>query len=140
MTVETPPIPPRLPEPAARRDAPRQEPQEPERPPRFAASLLRLGSSMLSAASSRAELAAMELDELRGQLLGALVASLVAVLLVLAAFGSLSAWVVVMLWPHWGGGALVALAALYGVIGAGLLFRVRAQSRREPPFLEATLG
>ncbi|GAP36045.1 phage holin family protein [Piscinibacter sakaiensis] len=102
-------------------------------------SLRRTGGSLLALLQTRAELAALELGEAGGRVLGALLLGLLGLMLVGFALLGLSAAVVLAAWPHWGLGALLAVAAVDLAIGLALLAGMRARLRAMPPLLDDSL-
>jgi uncharacterized membrane protein YqjE len=104
------------------------------------AGLTGIGKNTVGLLLSRVELAALELGELRGNLIR---------LLVIAAFGILAAWfalafwtglVVVLAWDSWGWKILLLIAALFTVLALGLLLYVRTMLSEGKLSLPATMA
>jgi uncharacterized membrane protein YqjE len=102
-------------------------------------SLRRLGASTSKLLLSRAEFAALELAEARGQLLRWLAMALLATSLLVLALIAASALFVVLLWPLIGWVALLLVVIAYA-LGALLIgVRLRREVTQAPPPLSETL-
>ncbi|HVN36268.1 MAG TPA: phage holin family protein [Casimicrobiaceae bacterium] len=96
-----------------------------------------LGGAILGLLHTRLELAAVELDELRGRSIERLVFVLVAVLALSFAVLGASALVVVAFWDTNRIAALSIVILVYVAIGLFALWRLAARSRTDrPPFAE----
>ena len=96
-----------------------------------------LGGAILALLHTRLELAAVELDELRGRSIERLVLVLVAVLALAFAVLGASALVVVAFWDTNRIAALTIVILVYVAIGLFALWRLAARSKTErPPFAE----
>lgn len=100
----------------------------------------RVGSSVFGMLQNRLELASIELGEARERLVFTLVASVAAVLLLGGAVVALTAWVAAAAWATTGPAVLGWIALGYGAAGVGLLLRLRAKLRSDPPLLADTLA
>ena len=96
-----------------------------------------LGGAILGLLHTRLELAAAELDELRGRSIERLVFVLVAVLALSFAVLGASALVVVAFWDTNRIAALSIVILVYVAVGLFALWRLAARSRTDrPPFAE----
>jgi uncharacterized membrane protein YqjE len=102
--------------------------------------LARLAGRVTETLQMRLELASLELVDARNRLVLTLVASLAAVLLLGGALLALTAWLAVALWPTLGAAVLGWIALVYALSGAGVIWRLRAQLRGDPPLLADTLA
>jgi uncharacterized membrane protein YqjE len=102
--------------------------------------LSRLTGHLFGMVQSRLELASLELNEARAQLVLMLIASFAAVLLFGGAVAALSAWVAVVLWPTLGHTVLGWIALAYMLAGGGVVWWLRARLRNDPPLLADTLA
>jgi uncharacterized membrane protein YqjE len=102
--------------------------------------VVRVAGDVFGMVQHRIELASLELSEAGGRLITTIVAGLGAVLLLLGALGTLSAWVAVALWDSVGSAVLGWLALAYGVVAVGLIAWLRAQLRNAPTPLAETLA
>ena len=98
------------------------------------------GGSLIGLLQNRLELASLELDEARENLVLTLVAALAAALLLAGAVIALSAWIAVALWPVIGHAVLGWIALVYALAGIGVVAWLRRQLKRAPPFLGNTLA
>ncbi len=100
----------------------------------------RVGGSLIGLLQNRLELASLELDEARENLVLTLVAALAAALLLAGAVIALSAWIAVVLWPVLGHAVLGWIALVYALAGGGLVAWLRRRLKRAPPLLGDTLA
>lgn len=99
----------------------------------------RVGGSLIGLLQNRLELASLELDEARENLVLTLVAALAAGLLLAGAVIALSAWIAFALWPLFGQAVLGWIALVYALAGIGLIGWMRNRLKRAPPLLGDTL-
>jgi uncharacterized membrane protein YqjE len=104
------------------------------------AGLAGLSKNMLGLLISRIELASLELGEIRSNL---------ARLVMTAALGAIAAWfavacwtalAVVIAWESWGWKILLLLAALYTLLGIGILLYAKSMLREDRLSMPATLA
>jgi uncharacterized membrane protein YqjE len=91
------------------------------------------GHLLLTIGENRLELLTVELQEERARILQAILVALAAAALALLAGASLTAAIVVLLWPFTHAGALLALTVIYAAGGYYLARRVRGLLYH-PPF------
>ncbi len=103
-------------------------------------SVSRVGGSLIGLLQNRLELASLELDEARENLVLTLVAALAAALLLAGAVVALSAWVAFALWPLLGHAVLGWIALVYALAGIGIFTGLRRVLKRAPPLLGDTLA
>lgn len=103
----------------------------------LAATSRHFGHLLLTIGENRLELLTVELQEERDRFLHAILLALAAATLGLLAGGTLTAAIVVALWPYTHVGALIALTVIYGVTGY-ILSRRLVGLLHQPP-LPATV-
>lgn len=116
-----------------------EQPQAAVGAPGFGASLRSLGTSLLEAVGTRAELALTELREEGERRRQMLVLALVGGLFAALALLLVALFVVVFFWDTHRLAALGGVTLLYGGIAALALAALRAKQRASPPPFEATL-
>ena len=102
--------------------------------------LARAGSSALGLVRTRLELAWVEYLELRERTFSQLVLTAVAVMSLAVAVLMASALVVVLFWDTHRIAALAVVTLVYAAIGAGALWRLKAEGRAAPAPFAATLA
>jgi len=102
--------------------------------------LRRIGARSATLLLSRAEFAALELAQARGQLMRWLTLALAAAVVFQLALVAGAAALVTLLWDRFGPLTLVALFLLFGGAGVALVMRVRREITEAPPLLSETLG
>ena len=106
--------------------------------PGLVASLRRLLAHVAVLLATRAELAALELQQLRARVLRWAVLIVLAAVLVLAALMTVSVWVAAVFWDGPRGWVLGLLALAYLAIAAALLLALQRSVQRSPPLLSLT--
>jgi uncharacterized membrane protein YqjE len=102
--------------------------------------LRRISARSLTLLLSRAEFAALELAQARGQLMRWLLLALVSVVVLQLGLLAASAALVAALWDRFGPLTLVVLALVYAGAGAAVLMRLRQEIAKAPPLLSETLA
>jgi len=106
--------------------------------PGLVASLRRLLAHVAVLLATRAELAALELQQLRARALRWAVLIVLSAVLVLAALMTVSVWVAAVFWDGPRGWVLGGLALAYLAMAAALLLALQRQVQRSPPLLSLT--
>jgi uncharacterized membrane protein YqjE len=106
--------------------------------PGLVASLRRLLAHVAVLLATRAELATLELQQLRARVLRWAVLIVLAAVLVLAALMTVSVWVAAVFWDGPRGWVLGLLALAYLGIAAALLLALQRSVQRSPPLLSLT--
>jgi len=106
--------------------------------PGLVASLRHLLAHVAVLLATRAELAALELQQLRARALRWAVLIVLSAVLVLAALMTVSVWVAAVFWDGPRGWVLGGLALAYLAMAAALLLALQRQVQRSPPLLSLT--
>jgi uncharacterized membrane protein YqjE len=106
--------------------------------PGLVASLRRLLAHVAVLLATRAELAALELQQLRARIVRWAVLIVLAAVLALAALMTVSVWVAAVFWDGPRGWVLGLLALAYLAIAAALLLALQRSVERSPPLLSLT--
>ena len=106
--------------------------------PGLVASLRHLLAHVAVLLATRAELAALELQQLRARVLQWAVLIVLAAVLFLAALMTVSVWVAAVFWDGPRGWVLGLLVLAYLAIAAALLLALQRQVQRSPPLLSLT--
>ncbi len=102
--------------------------------------LRRIGARSANLFLSRAEFAALELAQARGQLMRWLALALAAAVVLQLALVAGAAALTVLLWDRFGPFTLIALFLAFAGGGVWLLMRVRREIAAAPPLLTETLS
>lgn len=102
--------------------------------------LRRIGARSATLLLSRAEFAALELAQARGQLMRWLMLTLAAAVVLQLALIAGAAALAALLWDRFGPFTLVALFLLFGGAGVLLVMQVRREIAATPPLLAETLA
>lgn len=89
---------------------------------------------------SRIELAALELGEIRGNLVRLLLVSALGIVAVWFAVAYWTALVVVLAWETWGWKILLLIAAAFSLVAIGIFFYARSLLSRDKLSMPATLA
>lgn len=111
---------------------------DPASSPGLVAALRRLAAHIAALLATRAELASLELQQMRERVLRWTAMVVIAAILLLAALMTLSLWLAAVFWDGPRGWALGLLAAGYLALAAGLLLAVRRAVERGPPLFAQT--
>jgi len=106
--------------------------------PGLVASLRRLLAHVAVLLATRAELAALELQQLRARALHWAVLIVLAAVLVLASLMTVSVWVAAVFWDGPRGWVLGLLALAYLASAAALVLALQRSVQRSPPLLSLT--
>jgi uncharacterized membrane protein YqjE len=101
--------------------------------------LRRIGARSVTLLLSRAEFAALELAQARGQLVRWLTLALAAAVVLQLALLAAAAALVALLWDRFGLFTLLALFLLFGGAGTVLVMWLRREIAAAPPLLSETL-
>lgn len=103
-----------------------------------ASSLSQIASSVLSIAKTRLEIFGIELAEEKERVLATLLLSLVALMVGMLALVSVTALIVILFWDSYRWQPLAILSAIYVLIAAFCLLRVKNAVNDAPPPFETT--
>jgi uncharacterized membrane protein YqjE len=104
------------------------------------AALSRIGATLVAMVHARLELAAVEVQEELGRLLGYLAWTLMAVLLGAGAVLLAALFVILLFWDSYRLLAVGGMAALFALAGVVIMMKVRASFATREPMFAATLG
>lgn len=108
--------------------------------PGFIAGLGNLAKNVFALLVSRIELAALELGEVRDNLVKLLFVGALGIVAILFALGCWTALVVVLAWESMGWKILLLVAAVYTLIAIGILAYARSMLRDDKLSMPATLA
>lgn len=108
--------------------------------PGLVAGLGGLARNLFALLVSRAELAALELGEMRDNLARLLFVGALAIVAIVFALGCWTALVVVLAWESMGWKILLLVAGLYSLLAIGILLYARAMLREDKLSMPATLA
>lgn len=108
--------------------------------PGFIAGLGNLAKNVFALLVSRVELAALELGEVRDNLVRLLFVGALGIVAILFALGCWTALVVVLAWESMGWKILLVVAVVYTLIAIGILMVVRSMLRDDRLSMPATLA
>ncbi|HEY0844515.1 MAG TPA: phage holin family protein [Noviherbaspirillum sp.] len=108
--------------------------------PGFIAGLGNLARNAFALLVSRVELAALELGEVRDNLVKLLFVGALGIVAILFALGCWTALVVVLAWESMGWRILLIVAACYSVLAIAILFYARSMLRGDSLSMPATLA
>jgi uncharacterized membrane protein YqjE len=100
----------------------------------------RIGATLVAMVRTRLELAAVEVQEEARRLLGYVAWTLLAVLLVAAAFMLAALFVILLFWDSYRLQAVAAMAILFALAGTVIVMKVHASFDAKPRMLSATLA
>jgi uncharacterized membrane protein YqjE len=106
----------------------------------LAATVGRIGATLVAMVRTRLELAAVEVQEEARRLLGYLAWTLLAVFLAAAAFMLAALFVILLFWDSYRLQAVAGMAILFALAGTVIVMKVRASFDAKPPMLAATLA
>jgi uncharacterized membrane protein YqjE len=105
-----------------------------------AATLGRIGATLIAMVRTRLELAAVEVQEEARRLLGYMAWTLLATFLATAAFMLAALFVILLFWDSYRLQAVAGMAILFALTAALIVMKVRASFDVKPPMLSATLA
>lgn len=108
--------------------------------PGFVAGLGNLARNVFALLVSRVELAALELGEVRDNIVRLLFVGALGIVALVFALGCWTALVVVLAWESMGWKILLLVAAFYSILALGILMRARAMLRDDSLSMPATLA
>lgn len=111
---------------------------DPAPSPGLAASARRLAVDTAALVATRAELASLELQQMRERVVRWIAMIVIAAILLLAALMTLSLWVAAVVWDGPRGWVLGGLTIVYAAIALGLVFGVLRALRNSPPLFALT--
>jgi uncharacterized membrane protein YqjE len=106
----------------------------------LAATVGRIGATLIAMVRTRLELAAVEVQEEARRLLGYLAWTLLAVFLAAAACMLAALFVILLFWDSYRLQAVAGMALLFAGAGAAIIIKVRASFDAQPRMLSATLA
>lgn len=108
--------------------------------PGFIVGLGNLARNVFALLVSRVELAALELGEVRDNLVRLLFVGALGIVAIVFALGCWTALVVVLAWESMGWKILLIVAAFYSAVAVGILMAARAMLRGDSLSMPATLA
>jgi uncharacterized membrane protein YqjE len=108
--------------------------------PGLMAGLTGLAKNLLGLLINRIELAALELGEMRANLAKLLLAAALGIVAVWFALACWTALIVVLAWDSWGWKILLLVAAVFTVLGIGILLYARSMLAQDKLSMPATMA